>query len=407
MVDIERKKLLILGAGGAQLELIKESMALGYITIVCDMRPNMEGSLIADTYYQVDYMDLDKVYAIAVNEKIDGIISNSEPAMINVAFISQKLNLVGNSVESIESLISKSAFRDLQKKAGVFSPDHYVVSSTDELIEKAYMMKYPVIIKPTESTGSQGTTRIDKFDEKVMIDTFNACKNFSRNKLVSIEEYVAMRSLLVSESDVVVIGDEFIWDGMMWTRRSEETPMLPETYILPMDIIDEKKKKIQASIKRIMKTAGIKHGEYNVEAYLTGKDEVFVIEINPRQGGNYIPKLIKQYSGVDLSKLIVSTAVGDMAYHNDLKSFQREKNYVTLHVVYARNNGIFEELFISPEIQPYIQWIEQKIEKGVEITKGTSVFDGIACIDLQFDSYKTQQYFTDRIEEFIYPIIRN
>jgi biotin carboxylase/GNAT superfamily N-acetyltransferase len=405
--DRLKKRLMVLGAGGAQLILIKESKALGYYTIVCDMRPEMEGSKIADKYYQIDYMDLEGVYAIAVEEKIDGIISNSEPAMVNVAYISQKLNLIGNSVESIESLVSKYSFRELQKRAGVFAPNHYVVDSSDELIEKAHIMKYPVIIKPTESTGTQGTTKLDKFDEKEIIKTYDICKNLSRNNLVSIEEYVPIHNLVVSESDVVVIGNEFIWDGMMSTRRSEKTPMLPETYIFPVVLSNEPKKKIQTTIENIMKTAGIKHGEYNVEAYLTDEDEVFVIEINPRQGGNFIPELIKQHSGINLSKLIVSTAVGDKTYYNELKTYQRDNNYVTLHVVYARQAGIFEELFISSEIQPYVKWKEQKIEKGVEVAIGTSVFDGIACIDLQFDSYEMQHYFTDRIEEYIYPIIRN
>ena len=403
---MNEKKLMILGCGHAQLELIQKSKDLDYTTIVCDMRPELEGARIADRYYQVDYMDCAKVYAIAQKERINGIISNSEPAMVHVAYIAQKMNLIGNTVENIESLYLKGSFRELQRKAGVFAPVHYAVNSYAELLEKAKVLSYPIIIKPTVSTATQGTTKLDKFDQKNLLIAYRICSLFSRNGQVSIEEYVPMKSLLVSESDVVVIGDDIIWDGMMWNMRSAETPMLPETYILPMDLAEEQRARIKDVVERILKTAGIRHGEYNVEAYITDEDEVFVIEINPRQGGNHIPKLIKQHCGVDLSKLIVSTAVGDMAYYDDLKTFQRENNYVTSHVVYARESGVFDRLYISPEIEPYIQWMENRIPKGAEIKKANTVFDGIAFIDMQFDSSAAQHYFTDQIEKFIYPIMK-
>ena len=283
--DKEKKKLMILGAGDAQLNLIKESKALGYTTIVCDMRPNLEGSKIADKYYQIDYMNLEGVYNIAVDEKIDGVISNSEPAMVNVAFISQKLGLIGNSVESIETLTSKSKFRNLQKKEGVFAPDHFVVDSCEDLLEKARIIQFPVIIKPTESCGTQGTTRLDSFDERLIIDTYSICKEYSRNGQVSIEQYVPMNCLRVNDIDVVVIGDDIIWDGWLWQDRSKDTPMLPETEIFPMALPKEKKEKIKNVIEKLLKAAGIKHGEYNVETYFTEDEEVFVIEMNPRQAG--------------------------------------------------------------------------------------------------------------------------
>lgn len=399
------KKIMILGAGGAQLNLIKEAKALGYYTIVCDMRPEMEGAQISDKFYQVNYMNLDEVYNIALSEKIDGIISNSEPAMVNVAYISQKLNLIGNSVESIETLVSKSKFRELQRKAGVFYPEHFVVKSCAELIEKAKTMRYPVIIKPTESCGTQGTTRLESFDEEMICAAYKSCSEYSRNDLVSIEQYIPMNCLRVNDIDVIVIEDDIIWDGWLWEDRAKETPMLPETEIFPMALEDDKKSKIQITIEKILKTAGIRHGEYNVETYFTDEGDVFVIEMNPRQAGNYIPQLIQQHTGVNFCKLIVSTAVGDMSYYTELKTFKRECNFVTLQVVFAKKSGVLKKVYISPEIKPYVKWIDQRIMNGDEIVEGANAFDAIAFIDMQFDSYELQHYFTDKIEEFIYPII--
>ena len=133
----KRKKILILGVGDAQLNLIKVAIEFGYYIVVCDLRDDREGSKLADKFYKVDYMDREAILEIARREKVDGVISNSEPAMLNVAYLSEQLGLPGNSMESIEVLLSKHKFRDLQRKAGVYAPGHYVVETLEELFRKA------------------------------------------------------------------------------------------------------------------------------------------------------------------------------------------------------------------------------------------------------------------------------
>ena len=123
-------------------------------------------------------MDKELVLQAAVKEKIDGIISNSEPAMLVVAYVSETLNLVGNSTSSIQKLLSKEKFRNLQKEAGVFAPSYKGVETAEELIEAVGKMSFPIIIKPAESSGSRGTTRLDNFDEEKILEAFEKCRNF-------------------------------------------------------------------------------------------------------------------------------------------------------------------------------------------------------------------------------------
>ncbi len=396
------KRLMILGAGGAQFGLIKESKDLGYYTIVCDMRPEMEGTKLADKYYQIDYMKLDEVYEIAKNEHIDGIISNSEPAMVNVAWISQRLHLPGNSVESIETLVSKQKFRELQKRIGLFSPEHFVMYSSEELLEKAKSFDYPLIIKPTESCGTQGTTKIDEYEEKVIIETYDKCKSFSRNGLVSIETYVPMDSLRVIECDVFVFQDTFLWDGMISTYRSEVAPMVPMTYVYPSDISDRDFRIATNIIKKALQEAGITFGEYNVEAYFTQAGELFIIEINPRQGGNKIPEVIKAYSGVNYSRLLVSLAVGDHDYLDSLKHFKREKNPYLVHVVYSEKPGVFKRLVLSEKIKKNVVYIETYAKEGQVVYHARDLFDAIALCVMKFDDLEEQKQSLDSIESMIY-----
>ena len=404
---LDKKKIMILGAGNAQLNLIIEAKKLDYYVIVCDNRSFMTGSIMADKYYQIDYMKKEEIIGIAKKERPNGIISNSEPAMPIVAEISQLLNLRGNTIDSIETLISKSRFRDLQKRIGVFCPEHFEVSSKTELLKIAENIQYPIIIKPSESCGTQGTTRLDEYDEELVENAFELCYKLSRNRLVSIEQYISMNSLRVNDIDVFIIDNDIIWDGWLWEDRSKEEPMLPMTEIFPMVLPDEQIEKIKATILKIIKGANIAFGEYNVETFFTESGEVFVIEMNPRQAGNYIPQLIEQHTGVNLSKLLVSVSVNDMRYYNYLKTFDRTNNFVTLQVVFSKNSGVLKEIYIDPEIKDYVLWIEQVIPLGCEVKKGKNGFDAIAFVDMQFEDYETQHRFTDNIENYIYPILEN
>lgn len=401
-----QKKIMILGAGNAQLHLIKASIELGYEVIVCDMRPETEGAKLADRFYQIDYMDRVAILDVAQKERVHGVISNSEPAMLNVAYLSETLGLPGNSMKSIETLLSKTKFRALQEEVGAFAPAFAVAASEEELLNAMKGMNYPIIIKPNESSGTRGTTKFYQFDERSARETFKICQEFSRNDLVSVEEYVEMSCLRVNDADVFVFGDEILWDGWLWEDRSKDAPMLPMTEIFPMALPEKHKQAIQDVVNRILRASGVRLGEYNVETYDTPDGDIFVIEINPRQAGNYIPQLIEEHTGVSLTKLLVSTAVGDMSYYNFLKTYQRENRYITCQVVFSKEDGIYEELYIDPAIEPYVKWKDICIHKGDAVVTGCNAAQALAFVDLEFDSFETQHQFTDEIERYIHVILR-
>lgn len=403
---MKNRKILILGVGEAQLNLINEAKKLGYHVIVCDMRAESEGAKLADKFYCINYMDKDAVLEIAREEEIDGVISNSEPAMLTVAYVSEQLGLPGNSVKSIETLLSKTKFREVQKRAGVYSPAHYAVSTEEELFEKIQDIEYPIIIKPIESSGTRGTTKIEGFDESAIQKAFNLCKEFSRNDLVAIEEYVSMSSYSVNGAEIFVKDREFFWEGLYLQNRSLQAPMVPMNEIFPVGLSNNEIDKIKNAVEKVLIEAEIKLGEYNVETYFTENGEVFIVEINPRQGGNNLPLLVKEHSGLDLTRLLVSTTVGDMSYYNELKKITREHHFITQQVVFSREDGFYDGLFIAQEIQPFVKWIKEEYQKGEKIVNGINAADVVAFVDLEFKDYETQHYFTDEIEKYVYPLVK-
>lgn len=388
------------------MPLIKAAKNEGYYIIVCDRMTNCPGAQVADKFFEIDIINTNAVLKVATCEHVDGIISNSELAMLNVANVAEMLLLVGNSVQSIEMLLSKSRFRDLQRECGLFVPKHFEVSSFRELETSVQSMTFPVIIKPSESSGTRGTTIIESCSDLIGIETaFKICRMFSRNNFVTVEEFISMPSLDVIEGDIFVYNGEIIWDGLFSTKRSPLSPMLPMTYSLPLDITNEKRDTIKETLGTLITKAGIRHGEYNFEAYFTSHNELFVIEINARQGGNSIPAFIKAHCGIDLDKLFVTTAVNDNYYFSELKTMNRQYNRVVKHAVFPRKQGIYKNLYIANQVEKYVVGVTEFIHPGDMVSLNSNASDEICLVDLLFEDAFTQADVACRIEQLIYPVI--
>lgn len=399
---MKMKKILVLGANQKQIQLISAAKSVGYYVIVCDYTKDHPGIPLADKHYQISYLDKDAVLAVAQSEHIDGIIGNTDPAMMMVAYISEQLGLVGNKPGSIEQMLSKAQFRKLQEEVGLYCPKHIETDIFSEIESSLDDLVYPIVIKPSISNSSQGTTKIpaSNLREKVR-ESFQKCKEISRNGKVLVEEFVEMPSMEVIEGDVF-INDDTILYNLFTTRRSVLAPMVPMTYIFPPILSEEKKDIVKSGLGKIFKGAGIKHGEYNVEMYFTTKNELFIIEINPRQGGHDIPQLIQLYTGIDYNKLLVTTAVGDFEYFSQIKGENSSSDYITHHVVFPKYTGIFDKLNISPEIEKYVisTHIRENLAHVSQCENGT---DWVASYTMRFPDRDTQlRYSGEQIEQYLY-----
>lgn len=381
-----KKNILILGASNDQVPLIKTAKDLGYYVIVFDYTTTNPGLSFVDKHYQISYMERDEVLQASIENGIDGIISNSEPAMPIVAYVADKLGLVGNTTESIECLADKTKFRKLQKQLGLYCPQHHIVNSSEEAIETIKKMRLPVLLKACECSATRGTFKIEQYDELDISTKYSESKSFSWNGKVAIEEFVQMPSFTTYEGDIFIHNDEFLWDGLFYTQRSVDAPMIPMTYTGPLDFNDTNLPVIRETLSKVFRGAGIRHGQYNIELYFTADGHPFIIEVNTRQGGRELPTFIKNYCGIDFTKLLVTTSVGDNTYYEELKSFKRNYRYLAHHLLFSHQSGIYNGYQVADIITDKMTREVEYVSRGQEVREALNGTDIIGCVDFEFSN---------------------
>ena len=396
------KKILILGGGKNQLPLLEAAKEEGYFIILCDYDPNALGRKLCDKFYEVSIIDENKILKIASDENINGIVANTEAVMTIVDSISEKLDLVGNSECSISTLASKSKFREFQSNIGLYAPKHYESDVFYRVIDELEKFKFPIIIKPSQSSGSRGVTVIDSRENEDSIrQAFETCKKYSRNNCVVFEEYVDMKTMDEVEAEIFIHNGEILWDGLLLTLRNEKKPLIPMTDIYPLPYSENRINIIKHDLQRIVDELGIRHGEYNAELYFTPDDQLFVMEINARQGGDSIPAYVHKSCGVDMYKLMVTTAVGEEYYWDYLKTYVRQISYITHHPLFSYEEGQYRGLLIDKNIEKYITKIEMKIQLNDNVYEAKDASDEIGYVDLMFPNSIIQEEVSMHLDDYI------
>lgn len=385
------KSILIVGAGDAQLPLIEVARREGYRTVVCDWDRGAPGAALADEFRCVSTRDGEGLLSIARERHVDGVVANSEYAMCDVARITNSLGLVGNPVEAIESLSSKAGFRELQRRAGLFAPRFVCGENLTRLVEETMSLSFPVVVKPDQCSGSRGTAVVpDPADRAALKRAVSACARLSRNGCAVVEEYVPMTSRATIEGEVFVRGGDVLWDGLFLTVRCGHAPAIPATYVFPLEGEGCAVDAVKDALLTALAAAGVVHGEYNVEAYVTESGEPFVIEINPRQGGNDLPRYVREHCGVDLTRLLVTTSMGDDGYWDEIASITRSRRRIVHHMLYPEHGGRFAGLRVAEPLAKRLYHTVLFVSEGDNVRRAVDGSDAIGYVDFVFDDEREQ-----------------
>ena len=161
------RKILLLGGSRYLLPVIKSAHELGLYVITCDYLPNNIAHKYSDEYINVNILDKDAVLEVAKRKQIDGIMSfGVDPGVVTAAYVAEQMGLsFQGSYESVSILQDKELFRKFLTKNKFNCPHAKGYSDKDAPYADIDFFSWPVIVKPVDSAGSKGVTRVNKIED--------------------------------------------------------------------------------------------------------------------------------------------------------------------------------------------------------------------------------------------------
>lgn len=385
---------------------IDEAVSLGYRIVFCGDKMYPFEVVPVERRYQIRWDDTERITEIARAEKVDGILAEVPACAPYAAMAARKLGLSCNSPEGLAALNNKSSFRSILKRAGVFCPAYYRAVEKEDLWNCCADMRLPLIVKPEECSSSRGMTVIQSKEDD-LIRAYEYAAGYSANGKVCIEEFVtAENPLKAVEADIFVHQGEILWDGIRYSYRSKEAPLRPVCDVYPADLTQAELSEFKKTVTAVIREAGITEGEHDVEGFFTREGRFFILEINPRPAGYWNPQDIELYCGVNLTRLLVSTTVGDDSYWEELKHFQRSSNFILSYSLFSKEAGILDHVHIDPSLRLLALRFFPGMEKGAQVQDIYTAFKPVAKVILGFDNMEERDAAFEKIDSLVYTVVK-
>lgn len=394
------QKILLLGGSAQQVIAIETARRMGYYTVLCDYLPDNPGQYVADRYYNVSTTDVEAVYEVARNEGVSGILAYaSDPAALPAAIVAERLGLPTNPSKSVEILGVKHLWRNFLQNNGFACPGNFTVhpdTPLEEIMSKMQSLRFPVVIKPTDSSGSKGVTVLENLRE--IEKAIDIADFYSRNKVLIVEEFISNAFHSVIGGDIFVQDGHIVLFGEMSCIRDDAWGgLIPIGERRPSGLSRRQMNKLHAELQRLVAMLDIRFGELNIEVLLDSKDDVHFLELGPRAGGNMIPIQLSDAFGVDLVKANISAAMG---CNPELELDEKAGCYFT-YVLHSHSDGVFKGVEFSEEIagNVYRKVLYKKYGDRVEAFDGAGKAIGI--VFMHSDTEHEMNRVCSRLDELI------
>lgn len=305
------KKIAIIGASYLQRPLVEKAKEMGIYTLCFAWKDGAVCAEIADEFYDISIVEKDAILEICQKAHIDGICTiASDVAAPTVAYVANKMGLVGNDYEAAVRANNKYLMRDAFVKGNVPCPKYTMLCEQDmQASEKHDVLRdfqLPLIVKPSDRSGSLGVNKIC-----MPSDFYPAVKNameVSFKKQVMVEEFIEGR-----EISVEFISYQGVHYPLQITDKvTTEAPHFVELeHHQPSTLSKEQFDTIYEITKRALNSLGLTDGASHSEYKITKEGRICIMEIGGRMGGDFIGSdLVRLSTGYDFVKGVIEVALG-------------------------------------------------------------------------------------------------
>lgn len=389
-----KKKVLMLGGAYAQIPVIEEAKRQDLYVITCDYLPDNPGHRLADEYHNISTTDAEAVLALAEKVRPDFIIAYaSDPAAPVAAFVSEKLGLPTNSYQSVQTLSEKDLFRQFLHENGLNAPMSKGFSEQTLRPDSLDGLTFPLIVKPTDSSGSKGVVKISRPEQ--LEDAARYAFSFSRKKRIVIEEFIDTEGRQLH-------GDGYVLDGqLVFCYLGDHHYDVPVNAFVPYSTTWPSKEPVEVleqvreEVQRVVSLSGFANGPINIEARYY-RNRIYIMEIGPRNGGNFVPQILHWLTGFNMVEAEINRYLG-----NALPPAAVREGIGAYYVIHSAKDGTLKQLTFDDRLRPFIKEKHIYIQQGEQVKSFQGSNAAIGVVLLQFDTVDQRDHFIQSMDRFI------
>ena len=193
------------------------------------------------------------------------------------------IRIIGTSFDNMDIAEDRGRFSDMLKELGIPYPRYGTAYTTDEAIEVAHQVGYPVLVRPSYVLGGQ-RMRIVLNDDELEMGVLSLLKHLPGNKIL-IDHF--LDRCQEAEIDAIFDGEDFHVMGVMehiepaGIHSGDSNAVLPQFNLTPLVV-----QTMEEYAEKIARALDIK-GLINIQ-FAIKDGHVFVIEANPRASAPHL-----------------------------------------------------------------------------------------------------------------------
>lgn len=326
-----KQSVVIIGANDFQNPLILKAKTMGYETHVFAWKDGSIGERTADYFYPISIVEKDEILTKCREIKPAAVASiGSDLAAITVNYIANALGLSCNCERTAVIATNKHAMRQAFMDAGIPVPA-FTKIGVGEDISAVEKMRLPIIVKPTDRSGSRGINKLESLDGLEAAISASAKESFEKKAIV--EEYID--------------GDEFSCECISFEGRHQVltitrkfttgAPHFIETgHLEPSGLDADAVRRVTDVVCCALDALNVTNGASHTEFMMRPDGSIGIIEIGARMGGDCIGSdLVQLSTGYDFVKMTLQAALGQQP---DMHIGEHYKNAL-IRFVFGKNDA--------------------------------------------------------------------
>ena len=320
-MNLQNKRLLILGGNVETASLVQKARSLGVYTIVVDPNPDAPAKKLSNESYEVDGLDINSLYELSKNLELDGLLVGVADILVPSY---QKLASMHNfpcyaSDEITKPLCFKDEFSIACKKFGIKTIPTYKIDN-EANIELLNDGEFPLMVKPIDNGAGVGMSIAWNKNDLIKSMQY-ALKNSAKGKFI-IERYMTTDDMLAyytfkdGKAYLSAVADRIT------TKKQGDASPVCIAAIYPSKYLSIFLKKIHPLLLNLFKGLNIQNGVLNIQFFVENGD-FYAYDPGFRLQGEapHIP--INAINGFDSREMLINFAltgsmgVDDLEIRND------------------------------------------------------------------------------------------